>query len=195
MPCCGKEVPSRGKSRLAKFSLPVLIVMPSADRLVCVPSLLGSAGSELALCAWSSCKTFLFTVPVSTMTGTDVEYGKRRNRKLGAHLIDDCRNDVLCNQIKFETDFSPAAAALARKMPGNPEYHVHLFLTRGIPVIFGFSGVEAKAKRGATCPCPAPIRVILSTVRWNLREALGTCFCLRYRRQENPYVFPLPIIV
>jgi len=73
----------------------------------------------------------------------------------GAHLIDDCRNDVLCNQIKVPKRIFTCGGRLGQKDAGEtPNTMFTYFDTGGIPVIFGFSGVEAKAKRGATCPCP-----------------------------------------
>jgi hypothetical protein len=75
----------------------------------------------------------------------------------GAHLLDDCRNDIFCNQISIPKRVFSCGGRLGIKDAGEtPNTMFTYFDTGSAPVIFGFSGMEDKAKRGATCPCVGP---------------------------------------
>lgn len=75
----------------------------------------------------------------------------------GAHLLDDCRNDVFQNKVTLPKRVFACGGRLGTKDAGEtPNTMFTYFDVDSIPVIFGFSGVENREARGKTCPFSGP---------------------------------------
>ena len=69
----------------------------------------------------------------------------------GAHLLDDCRNDVLQNKIQIPKRVFTLGARVGYQDAGDsPNTLLTWFETGSFPVIFAISGLEAKEKRHFT---------------------------------------------
>ncbi|MDO5553809.1 MAG: Gfo/Idh/MocA family oxidoreductase [Planctomycetia bacterium] len=75
----------------------------------------------------------------------------------GAHLIDDCRNDILCDRIAFPKRILTAAGRVGYNDAGEtPNTLVTLFDTGEIPIAFGISNLPAKNDRRSAGTCFGP---------------------------------------
>ncbi len=75
----------------------------------------------------------------------------------GAHLLDDCRNDVFLNELTLPKRVFACGGRLGEKDAGEtPNTMFTYFDTGSAPVIFGFSGLENRDSRGKTCPFSGP---------------------------------------
>ncbi len=75
----------------------------------------------------------------------------------GAHLLDDCRNDVFLNKLTLPKRVFACGGRLGVKDAGETPNTMFTYFDSGsVPVIFGFSGVENRNARGKTCPYSGP---------------------------------------
>ena len=76
----------------------------------------------------------------------------------GAHLLDDCRNDILLDKVGLPTRFIGGGARVGYQDAGeSPNTQFTFFDTGSVPVIFGISNLPDAKDRRSAGPCHGPV--------------------------------------
>ncbi len=75
----------------------------------------------------------------------------------GAHLLDDCRNDILCDKIRFPKRVISGGARVGYNDVGETPNSLFVYFDTGIvPIVFCISNLPDTKNRRSTGKCPGP---------------------------------------